>query len=52
MRKLIPGLLAGAMALSLLVGGCGGNNTKKEVDELRRTRDKEITQLDPHGAVK
>ncbi len=47
MRKLILGLMVGALALGLFAG-CSGpsGSTRREMDEVRRERDKEIAEME------
>ena len=48
MRRLLSSLLLGAMTAAILAGCAGGpfGNPRREVDEVRRTRDKEISEME------
>ena len=47
MRKPILMLLIGAMALGLVASCCGPlGSTRREVGEVRRTRDKEVDDME------
>ena len=47
MRKLILSLIVGTLALGLFAG-CSGpsGSTRREMDEVRRERDKEISEME------
>jgi len=47
MRKLILGLMVGTLALGLFAG-CSGpsGSTRREIDEVRRERDQEISEME------